>query len=243
MSERPFTHSGFFALRTPLLPLEFLQTWGSKSEPETRGNPSQNGDGNSVVANEDELRAKLRGFFDAPDLRDALFVASPAVEEALRRDGATKDVDKRDRLDASLTKYLMRMAGRCTPFGLFAGVSVGTFSDRTELRLAPRSRYRRYTRIDMGYLAMLVDGLMKDPRVRHTVRYHRNSTLHVTAGRARYVEHRPGKRSRSYFLVSADLDESLREVLERSAEGVTFDELASALACDGITKSCGPRRA
>ncbi|HET9252575.1 MAG TPA: lantibiotic dehydratase [Candidatus Eisenbacteria bacterium] len=217
MSERKFTHSGFFALRTPLLPLEFLQTWGS-------GTPT-----------EDELRGRLRGFFDAPDLRDALFVASPAVEEALRRDGATKDIDKRDRLDASLTKYLMRMAGRCTPFGLFAGVSVGTFSDRTELRLAPRSRYRRYTRIDMGYLAMLVDGLMKDARVRHTVRYRRNSTLYVTAGRARYVEHRPGKRARSYFLVSADLDESLKEVLDRSAEGVTFEELASALARDGIT--------
>ncbi|HEU5311584.1 MAG TPA: lantibiotic dehydratase, partial [Candidatus Eisenbacteria bacterium] len=76
---------------------------------------------------------------------------------------------------------------------------------------------------------------MKDPRVRRTVRYRRNSTLYVTAGRARYVEHRPGKRARSYFLVSADLDESLREVLDRSADGVTFDELANVLARDGIT--------
>lgn len=222
MTARTFSHSGFFALRTPLLPLEFLQTWG-------RVEPSEGPE------NDECLRAKLRGLFDSADLRDALFVASPAVEEALRRDGDTKDVDKRDRLDASLTKYLMRMAGRCTPFGLFAGVSVGTFSDRTELRLAPKSRYRRCTRIDMGYLAMLVDGLMKDPRVRHVVRYRPNSTLYVTAGRARYVEHRPGKRARSYFLVSADLDESLREVLERSADGVTFEALASALARDGIT--------
>ena len=239
MSERNFTHSGFFALRTPLLPLEFLQTWGRGKPPEVTPEPagaeSRNGDRSEATPSEEELRATLRGFFDAADLRDALFVASPAVEEALRRDGATKDVDKRDRLDASLTKYLMRMTGRCTPFGLFAGVSVGTFSDRTELRLAPKSRYRRYTRIDMGYLAMLVDGLMKDPRVRHTVRYRRNSTLYVTAGRARYVEHRPGKRARSYFLVSADLDESLNEVLDRSVEGVTFEELATALARDGIT--------
>jgi lantibiotic biosynthesis protein len=222
VSERAFTHSGFFALRTPLLPLEFLRTWGA--EPQAHGQED-----------DERLRVKLRCLFETTDLRDALFVASPAVEEALRRDGATKDVDKRDRLDASLTKYLMRMAGRCTPFGLFAGVSVGTFSDRTELRLVPRAQYRRYTRIDMGYLAMLVDGLMKDPRVRHAVPYRRNSTLYTNAGRARYVEHRPGKRARSYFLVSADLDESLREVLDRSAEGVTHEELAGALARDGIT--------
>lgn len=228
MSERAFTHSGFFAIRTPLLPLEFIQTWGSLAPPGARN-------GDASAAAEDRLRVQLRGFFDAPDLRDALFVASPAIEEALRRDGATKDVDKRDRLDASLTKYLMRMAGRCTPFGLFAGVSVGTLAERTELRLASRSRYRRYTRIDMGYLTMLVDGLMKDQRVRHAVRYRRNSTLYVTAGRARYVEHRPGKRVRSYFLVSADLDESLREVLDRASEGVTFEALSSALARDGIT--------
>jgi class I lanthipeptide synthase len=223
MSERAFTHSGFFALRTPLLPVEFLQTWG-RLEPSEPGPDA-----------DERLRAKVRDLFESADLRDALFVASPAVEEALRRDGATKDADKRDRLDASLTKYLMRMAGRCTPFGLFAGVSVGTFSDRTELRLAPRSSYRRCTRIDMGYLTMLVDGFMKDPRVRHAVQYRPNSTLYVTAGRARYVEHRPGKRARSYFLVSADLDESLREVLERAVQGVTFEELASVLARDGIT--------
>ena len=239
MSQRDFTHSGFFALRTPLLPLEFLRSWSSGEpsgmEADGPGGALRNGQGGPDRQGDDTVRARLRGLFDAPDLRDALFVASPAVEEALRRDGNTKDVDKRDRLDASLTKYVMRMAGRCTPFGLFAGVSVGTFSDKTELRLVPRSRYRRYTRIDMGYLAMLVDGLMKDPRIRHTVRYRRNSTLYVTAGRARYVEHRPGKRSRSYFLVSADLDESLKEVLDRSHDGVTFEELARALARDGIS--------
>jgi hypothetical protein len=215
MTGPDFTHSGFFAIRTPLLPLEFLQEW-------------------AAAGDEDQLRARLRGFFEAPDLRDALFIASPAIEEALRRDGATKDPDKRDRLDAGLTKYLMRMAGRCTPFGLFAGVSVGTIGSAAELRLAPRAEYRRFTRIDMGYLAMLVDGLMRDPVARNAVRYRTNSTLYVTSGRARYVEQRPGQRARSYFLVSADLDDGLTTALDLATSGVTRVGLADALAGDGI---------
>ena len=102
-----FAHSGFFVMRTPLLPLEMLQTWaGAAQNAASPEIPESHGD------DLDEARARLRALFDTPDLRDALFIASPAVEEALRRDGATKDEAKRDRLDASLTKYLMRMAGR-----------------------------------------------------------------------------------------------------------------------------------
>jgi thiopeptide-type bacteriocin biosynthesis protein len=215
MSETGFTHSGFFALRTPLLPLEFLRGWGGTDD-------------------EERLRARLHEIFEAPDIRDALFIASPAIEEALRRDANTKDLDKRNRLEAGLTKYLMRMAGRCTPFGLFAGVSTGTIAPKTVLCLGPRSGYRRFTRIDMGYLSMLVDGLMRDPTVRNAVRFRPNSTLYVTGDRARYVEHRPGQRARSYFLVSADLDEGLKAVLDLAASGSTREDLAQALTRDGI---------
>lgn len=230
-----FTHCGFFVLRTPLLPIELLETWAAPSSPDGHHDAQPlKKEGETTPEEEASIRAKLRALFDAPELRDALFIASPAVEEALRRDGSTTDKDKRDRLDASLTKYLMRMAGRCTPFGIFAGISVGSWGCESELRLAPRARYRRYTRIDMGYLAMLVDGLMREPHVRHAVRYRPNSTLYVTGGRARYVEHRPGKRARSYFLVSADIDNALEEVLALAQSGVTYEELARALARGGV---------
>lgn len=220
MKRGEFRHTGFFTLRTPLLPLEFLQAWSKMAEHDGADN-----------------HAFLAGAFDAPDLRDALFVASPAIEEALQRDGTTTDPVKRRRLDAGLTKYLMRMAGRSTPFGLFAGVSLGTFGSRSELRLAPRSEYRRFTRIDMGYLASLVDRLTKEPAVRNAIHYRPNSTLYSIGGRARYVERRPGRqRSRSYFLVSADVDDGLRTVLELAAPGVTRETLACALARDGIEK-------
>src|SRR5689334_18236105 len=221
MTAPPFQHSGFFAIRTPLLPLEVMRSWGRLEGAPQAPVPGANGSDAPSVTAEEQIRKRLRGLFEAPDLRDAIFIASPAIEEALRRDGATTDRDKRDRLDASLTKYLMRMAGRCTPFGVFAGVSTGMFASATDMRLRARSSYRRYTRIDMGYLVMLVDGLMKDPRARHFVEYRPNSTLYTTGNRARYVEHRPGKRARSYFLVSAVLDEALQDVLNLAASGVT----------------------
>lgn len=215
MTGYDFEHDGFFVMRTPLLPLEFLHEWGTAGD-------------------EDQLRARLREIFEIPEIREALFVASPALEEALRREGATADVAKRDRLDAGLTKYLLRMAGRCTPFGLFAGVSVGTFGPTTELRLAPRSKYRRFTRLDMGYLDMMLECLVRDTSTRNAVQYRPNSTLYVIGDRARYIEHRQRSRVRSYFLVSASMDESLTATLDLAASGDSRENLARALVQDGI---------
>ena len=56
------------------------------------------------------------------------------------------------------------MAARPTPFGLFAGNTVGTLGETTQLELAPRDGYRRYTRLDGDYLSDLTDALAADPR-------------------------------------------------------------------------------
>src|ERR1700739_155838 len=54
-----------------------------------------------------------------PEVREALHLASPGLMRRL----AAGNPD--DRVAASVTSYLVRMCTRATPFGLFAGCSLG----------------------------------------------------------------------------------------------------------------------
>ena len=62
-------------------------------------------------------------------------------------------------------RYLLRMAARSTPFGLFAGGSTGKLSRHTKIELGPLSDYERHTRLDMYYLCALVENLKTAPEV------------------------------------------------------------------------------
>ena len=71
-----FVSSGFFALRTPLLPFDELLAWSDGLEAATTGaDPAQ------WEADRARLRARLQAVFKRPEVREALFVASPDLEE------------------------------------------------------------------------------------------------------------------------------------------------------------------
>lgn len=57
----------------------------------------------------------------------------------------------REKSDNAILKYLLRTCIRCTPFGLFAGCSVGSVADVTNIELSSIGKYRRCTRLDMQY--------------------------------------------------------------------------------------------
>jgi hypothetical protein len=91
-----------------------------------------------------------------PEVREALFLASPDAVDALPRWREDADDRRGRRLERTLVRYLARMAGRATPFGLFAGCSVGLLGDETRLALGGLASYRRHTRLDSHALGLLV---------------------------------------------------------------------------------------
>ena len=72
-----FRPAGFFALRTPALPFDTLASWadGPSGSAEMRGAPT----GCEVA----ELRERLRAIVRRPEVREALFVASPTLDTQL----------------------------------------------------------------------------------------------------------------------------------------------------------------
>jgi thiopeptide-type bacteriocin biosynthesis protein len=221
--------------RTPLLPFEELEAWG---EGLAAGGALDRGAdppalAAALAADRERLRARLRELCARPEIREALFLASPSLSESLELWIAQPEGKKGQRAERALVRYLYRMAARATPFGLFSGCSLGAVDPRpetpTRLALGPRAAYERHTRLDMDYLFALCEDLGKDPDLRRELLYLPNSSLYEAAGRLRYAEARLVRKVRSHHLVAVERTEYLDATLERAAAGARIADLAAQL--------------
>jgi thiopeptide-type bacteriocin biosynthesis protein len=224
--------SGFFAFRTPLLPFDVLARWS-----EGLAAPTASDDALADALAEDHalLVSRLRALVADPIVREALFVASPSLDDAI--DAWLKDPasERAHGVAEILTRYLGRMCARATPFGLFSGCSVAPLGAQTRMTLAPRAEYRRHTRLDTHYLNALCEALQKSPDVRSKMLFYPSSGLFRSAGQLRYAEARiePNARERSFSLVSVETTPYLEATLERAQRGATPASLAEALVDPG----------
>src|SRR5438132_12099247 len=149
-SNRGFLPSGFFALRTPLLAFDELLAWSEGLEaPAAARDPVLLDE--ALEADRARLRERLLALVRRSPIRDAVFIASPDLDESLEvwiREPAS---ERGQRIERAIVRYFSRMAGRPTPFGLFAGSSVGTIGGETRLVLEGREKYQRHSRFDVDY--------------------------------------------------------------------------------------------
>src|SRR5439155_19271456 len=134
------------------------------------------------IADRAKLHQRLKRIMSRPDVREALFVASPHLEESLDVWLRDPQSERGKGLEQAMARYFLRMAGRATPFGLCAGCSVGNIGDATRLVLDARSAWKRYTRLDMDYLSTLTDALASDPKLREAFAYGPASSRYIAAG-------------------------------------------------------------
>jgi thiopeptide-type bacteriocin biosynthesis protein len=233
---RPYSPSGFFAFRTPLLPFEELEAFGEGLEaPAALAAAPEDAERleRALAADRERLRARLAVLVDRPEVLEAVFLASPSLHESLAAWRAQPDGKKGQRAERALVRYIYRMVARATPFGLFSGCSLGPVESApgspTRIAVGPRAGYERHTRLDMDYLFALCEDLARDPAVRAELTYRPNSSLYRAAGRLRYAEARLEKKVRSHHLVAVDDNDYLEEALRRAEGGARAREIAEAL--------------
>jgi thiopeptide-type bacteriocin biosynthesis protein len=235
-SGRRYTPSGCFVLRTPLLPFDELAAWSEGLEA-----VGALGDAQALEAALERDRAKLRARLLAavtrPELRDAIFLASPSLDEALEVWQRDPDSKQGRKLESAVVSYFSRAATRATPFGLFAGFTTGSVDAQTRLHLQGRERYQRHSRLDMDYLLALAEAVEHDPQLRKLFVYEPNSSLYETAGRLRLAEARVTATGRSYHLVAVDKSPYLGTVLEQARGGTTLGAAAEVLVDDEISQA------
>jgi thiopeptide-type bacteriocin biosynthesis protein len=232
--KRDFEPSELVVLRTPLLPMEEIEAWTSDLlSPACAGDDAALEE--ALAHDRALLRRRLRDSLERPELREAVFLASPDLTESLAQWQRDPDGKKGRRTEHGLVRYFLRMASRPTPFGLFSGCTAGRTGrdgERTRFTLAPRTTYQRHSRLDMDYLFALCEHLGSDPELRSEVLFRPNSSLFEVAGRFRYAESRVNGRLRTYHLVAVDAFDALRDTIARARDGARLQDLALALVAD-----------
>lgn len=211
MAKFPYKVLNNFVLRTHSTPLSLLK---------------------KLLNDQDISTEKLRQATLDPFFREALFLASPNLYNTLidwTEDKITAK-SKEQKLKNSLLKYLSRMSSRCTPFGLFAGYSIGQLDTETDIQLEELGSYKRYTRLDMQYLASLSQKLVKNKSIRNQLFFSPNSTLYKIGQQYRYIEYRYSTGlKRSYHIEAIESDEYFEYILRISANNLTINDMTMAL--------------
>src|SRR6266566_6011803 len=139
-----FVPSGFFVLRSPLLSTDELRNWSDGLEASASLTDSARLE-DAVAADRAKLHVRLRATITRPEVREALFVASPHLEESIDIWLRDPKSDRGKGLEQAMVRYFLRMAGRATPFGLCAGCSVGILGDATRSHTGSGARIWTWT--------------------------------------------------------------------------------------------------
>lgn len=241
-------HSGFFVLRTPLLPVNVLRSLGSGLTAQQRLESGASDPELEAALNADRAkqRACLATLFAQPEAREALLLASPSTVDGLGRWLRDPDSERGRKIENTLIRYAIRMAARPTPFGLFAGCSFGTIGtialapqeQPLHIELGARTTYQRKTRLDGGVLTSLSAQLLASRELRTALSFYTNRTIYRGGGRWRYIERRTkaqvhadeaAARMGRYLSVAVEPQPFLDAAIERARDGASFSEIVMAL--------------
>lgn len=214
----PYTSFDNYILRTPLMPVGFFM--------ELTGETSV----------DDE---KLKVQFENPVVKEAVFLASPVLYREIVKwqEGKIKEDKEADKIKLSFLKYLTRMASRSTPFGLFAGCGLGSFSNENNIRNTDYTQNKRHTRLDMNFVGALNQLFTNDANIREQLLYYPNTSLYFIGDQIRYVECLYKNGNRIHHLVEIETSDYIRDCVEKAQNGISKEALAEQLVTDEITKA------
>ncbi len=215
--KNPYTFFEQFCLRTPLLPLTFYH---------------------HLTQQKQITLDQFKEVWKDPMIKEAIFLASPELFSEIEKwlSGQLTDAKKNSRLASSLLKYLSRMSSRCTPFGLFAGCSMGTFGKGNIIELDHPATNNRQTRFDMNFLVAFSQKLSKEENIKNQLRWYTNDSLYKIGDQYRYIEYRYNQYNRREHSIEAvAYAEYLEQIIEEARAGKKIKELATLLVDDEVS--------
>lgn len=168
---------------------------------------------------------------DSSVFREGLFLASPTLYRNFEENRA----GKKEELDIAIQKYFSRTCTRSTPFGLFAGCSIGKTGESTRFTFPETDKYKRCTRLDMLYLCALIQKTERDKTLREQLRYYPNDSLYEIAEKFRYVEYHYKGVRKIHQVSSVDKTEYLEQILKLAKKGEKISVLGQALVDEDIS--------
>ncbi len=153
---------------------------------------------------------------------EALLVASPELHQNLHIPQAEAKARK---INLSLKKYFLRSCVRCTPFGLFAGCSIGSIGTTTNLIIPNYSHIIRHIRIDMDFFCAIKSVLETIPEIRCELKFYPNDSIYILSDRLRYVEYQSNRDGRKHQIVEVKYTQELFSIIQLAKSGATIGEI------------------
>jgi lantibiotic biosynthesis protein len=213
--------SSFFLLRTPTFSLDKLFALHEIS----------------YDMDEKMYAEKFKEKFKDQQFQEAILVASPELYKALNDwfNGNSIVESKQEKLILSLYKYYSRMSSRCTPYGLFAGCSLGKFTSENRI-IFKGDRINAKSRLDMNYVAELANYFNQQDEVKEELVFYPNDTLYRFGDRYRFYEYNVKNKSRKYKISSIKHNLLLEQLLKISENGKSYSVLVDFLLDNGLLK-------
>lgn len=179
--------------------------------------------------------SSLYSLLSKPLIKEAIFLASPVLSTELDKIDPAK-ISNYNRLSYALNRYLRRMSTRCTPFGLFAGCTLGKADNYTKFVIS--DIVTRKTRLDMYFLYVLYDYLIRIPDIKYKIKYFPNNTLYRIDKKYRYVEYQSFESGRKYQIAEIERSVYMDKILSvASYYGADISSLTACLEAEAISKS------
>jgi len=218
-----------FVLRAAGLPVETLVTLADGLCASANADSDDKTLAAAIDRDRQLLGERLREMAQSPSLASALELASADLVAALERAGESAMVG---RVERSLARYVLRAAGRATPFGLFSGCAHGVVDDGSTLEVThTQATYR----LDVERTEALVRALASEDDVRAQLSWRPHPALErLPGGRCAIPRVRNADANRSssdYQRVVMRTGRAFWAVVERARSGsATLTDLADAIS-------------
>jgi thiopeptide-type bacteriocin biosynthesis protein len=167
---------------------------------------------------------------------EAIYIASPDLHSQLMRFIEKQELkeDALKKLEESLCKYFIRMSTNCTPFGLFAGYTVGHWGESTDIKLKNSEYLERNIRIDMEYACEAAHYLLKDRAIFEKLKYYPNNSIYKVGDDLRFTEYRNHANDiRTHHIVAIKFNDILSLILKKTNTGLFYQEIIDLLMTSG----------
>lgn len=170
--------------------------------------------------------------FQDPNLEQAILLASPSLHYDLCR-YSLLDFKRQAKCKNSVMRYLARLSHRCTPFGLFSGVTSVRQGRQSSITLLPQMVASAYLQIP--HVLKIAEHFIRDDAVKRLVRYYPNPMMYHLPNEYKLVELLPNGCDIKYQFSSIERSPLIDLLLSTSAEGASWDELTSKLYVFGYS--------
>lgn len=179
----------------------------------------------------------IKKFLADSKIQEAILVSSNSLyESALIVDTVDKKDKKFKQIQSALIKYMIRMSTRTTPYGLFAGVSIGNFNDYTSVNSIDFKNEFKHIRIDMEWEFKLLKEIENDDNIFNNLKLYPSETVFRNGNRLENVyvsNYGTTNKSDLKFNASILLTNKVNDVLNFSKNGIKVKNLIDLLNPNG----------